>query len=378
MGLLDGPQKAISGVGNFLQNPFSTSVNADSIPKPDYPDGLVIQEITENPNDAQEIRLVGNMMPKNTFDREVTLRLQKDQYPGSDDPVVHVLGYEENDITIRGRLYDKRYRDERFRGVATEIREAMEEMEKRKNLVRISLGEWRRYAFISKVKTSEKTLADIDYEMTFLILGSKAPKNFHIIDRLQDIPIEVNNALIAEAAEFQENYSTVPQDVPRSIADLITSLTSSVASVLATVTGFVDDVVSSGEDISNSLSRAIGLTRYARSQLVIFRRRIGGISYQLSFNHMKIPTKYRTAAFIGGSITSTLTMQELLNQLLKRFQALQQTVPLARHKVIVGDTLQKLSLRFYGSADHWKKIYDHNRLTSTDLSRGAVLEIPRL
>lgn len=389
MSLIETPAKLISGVGsgikspvgaltNFIKNPFSRSTNKDSLPKPDYPAGFLITEITDDANSGQQIQLVGNMMPKDRFDREVSLRAQKDNYPGNDFPVVHILGYEENDITVKGRLYDKRYSDPKFRGVANEIREAMEEMEKRKNIVKISLGGWARYALMSKVKTSERTLADIDYEITFIILGTKAPKNYQLIDRLQDIPVDVNTALIAEAEAFSAAYSSAPDSMPASIADIMNQATSAVAGILKTVTGFVDGVVSTGEDITNSLGRAIGLIRYARTQLVVYRRRVGAISYSLEFNHVKVPPRYRSSAFIANSITATLSLQQLLNQLLERFRDLAKTVPMSRHRVIVQDTLQKLSTKFYGVPDYWKKIYDHNKLSSTNLVVGSVLEIPKL
>jgi nucleoid-associated protein YgaU len=155
-------------------------------------------------------------------------------------------------------------------------------------------------------------------------------------------------------------------------------LTGSVAQVLGVVTGFVDTVISQGEDITNSLSRAVGLIKYAKNTMIQYRRRVGAISYAVGLSGLPVPRKYRASAFIGNSMSDTLSIQELLNQLLKRFQALSRTVPMNRHRTIIGDSLQKLSTRYYGVPDHWKRIYDHNKLTSTDLTRGAVLEIPKL
>jgi nucleoid-associated protein YgaU len=64
--------------------------------------------------------------------------------------------------------------------------------------------------------------------------------------------------------------------------------------------------------------------------------------------------------------------------MLLRFKAMQETTPLTRYRVVDGDSLQKISGRFYSNADHWKKIYDHNKLTSTVLVSGSVLEIPKV
>lgn len=389
MSLIETPAKVISGTSgalgapigsltNFLKNPFSRSVDKSSLPVPDYPDGFIIEEILDGPRSNNQIVLLGNMMPKQGLERAVNLRSQKEMYPGNDEPTVHVLGTEESDITIKGRFYDKRYSDPDFYGVANEMREALEEMAKRKPLVRLTLGEWRRYALMSVVKTSERTLADIDYEITFIIFGPNRPRNYQLVDRFEDVPVDVNAALIAEALEFQRNYSAAPDSVPASIADILNDLTGSVASVVNLVTGFVDTVVSTGEDITNSVGRAVGLIRYARNTLVTYRRRVGAISYSLGLSGVNVPQRYRATAYIANSLNATLSLQEFLNQLLKRFEALSRTVPLARHRVIFGDSLQKISTRFYGSPDFWKRIYDHNKLTSTDLTRGVVLEIPKL
>src|SRR3990172_2548642 len=116
MSLIETPAKAISGAGSTvgspvgslmsaIKNPFKRSTHGYE-PTVDYGEGFIIEEI----DTFSKIILNGNMMPHDKFDREISLRKQKDFYPGSDDPVIHVFGYEENDITINGRLYDKKYK----------------------------------------------------------------------------------------------------------------------------------------------------------------------------------------------------------------------------------------------------------------------------
>jgi len=67
-----------------------------------------------------------------------------------------------------------------------------------------------------------------------------------------------------------------------------------------------------------------------------------------------------------------------LQRLKERLSQLSQSLPLGRHLVVTGDTLQKIAIKFYGSADNWKRIYDYNSLTTTDLVVGRLLEIPRI
>ena len=61
-----------------------------------------------------------------------------------------------------------------------------------------------------------------------------------------------------------------------------------------------------------------------------------------------------------------------------QYEALALTTPKARYKCIIGDTLQNISVRFYGISDHWIDIYSHNNLETTQLNAGQVLEIPNV
>ena len=228
---------------------------------------------------------------------------------------------------------------------------------------------------------SEKTLADIEYEITFTILGEKKPVNFSVVTTGKDVPTEINNKLIAEATAFQTAYAAnrvAELSIPTSIADYLNLATSGIASAVKLVTDLTDEIVAQGQDISNSITRAVGLTKYARNKVLQYRIQIARISYQLGFAGANVPRKYGAANLISKVQSDAMSMQLLMAQLLKRFQELAKTVPMARYRVIQTDTLQKISVRFYGTADNWKNIYDHNRLTTTALTSGRVLEIPKL
>lgn len=52
---------------------------------------------------------------------------------------------------------------------------------------------------------------------------------------------------------------------------------------------------------------------------------------------------------------------------------------LRKHKVVRGDTLSHLALRYYGNANRWTKIADYNKIRNPRLLRvGTVLTIPNL
>jgi len=73
----------------------------------------------------------------------------------------------------------------------------------------------------------------------------------------------------------------------------------------------------------------------------------------------------------------TKSIDQLLAAMLANFTKIAQSVPKARYVVKSGDTLQKISQKFFGNPDHWNAIYKHNQLTTTVLTAGVILEIPK-
>ena len=303
MGLLDIPGDAISGLKNLIENPFNSSLGG--VPRADFSEGFVIQEILANGKDdeANRIVLAGNMLPKQPFKFGGTLRHNKQHYPGSNEPVFHISGSNENDVVINGRLYDKRYKSKDLRGVAYEMAKLIIAARKRGNLMRIKLGEWERYGFLVEDGIDLKTLADLDYTLTFSISGFQKPFNYQILGENKQIPETIKRELVAAAQKFQSTYSNIPKNVPRSIADKIRGAISDVATVIATVTGFIDTVVETGQDIGSALNRGIGLVRFAQNKLYNYKKILGGISYADDLIKMKPTDRYRASAYISSSVS---------------------------------------------------------------------------
>ncbi len=398
MGILNAPSNMLTNVGNAIANPLSQSV-PKALRGNDFGEGLLITEYIDGKagkRPENKLALIGNTMPKIPFEFGGTHRLVKDMYPGNPEPVVHALGSEEDDLTIKGRFHDKRYKDadliaRRGSGVSisTELQEAVDAMRIRGNLVHIKLGELNRYGFIKGCKFKMRHLGDIEYEISFLIVGFTLPKNCQFIQVDKNPPFDVNNALIAQLATFQTDYTNrMPSEVPASVADILNSSISSVAGAISAVTGFADKVLTSGEAVFGSVNRAIGLINVAQTSVIRFKRRLGMIKVrEISLANFKSPTstriptitaRYTTAAYVTQGMSSSNAFASLLAQLKARFKLLSDTVPLSRHRVQQGDTLQRLSTKFYNTPNEWKRIYDHNKLSSSVLETGSILEIPRL
>jgi LysM repeat protein len=389
MGLLNAPAALAGGIldpiAAKIKNPFSTSLGGPR--GQDFPEGFRFQEIVDGrPSDADGATVIlrGNMMPEIPFQFGGTQKLVKDYYPGNPEPTTQVLGARESDLVVRGTLKAKRFQDDDFYGAPEAYQQQIDLIRIKGNLLRIWLGEWQRYGFLEETIFKMNKLSEIEYELKFSLVGFTIPTNNKFSLKSKTLPLDVNNELIAEADEFQASYTSFPDGMPRSISDVLNEAISDVAEAVNLVTNFVDTVITTAEDVQASANRAIGLVKNAKSKLSSFRRRVGALQH--SFSSMsqearasaQFKSAYNSSSHVMKAMSQTTSLSVLLARLQKQFEAIARTTPLARHRVKDGETLQRISIKFYNTADNWKKIYDHNKLTSTQLTVGTVLEIPRV
>lgn len=385
MGLLENPGSNVKGVldpiANLIASPFKKKVDIGR-DKSDFQGGFQIIEIIAGVEQkASMVQLIGNMMPMQPFGYGGSQRIKKDYYPGHSEPTFQIFGSEEANTTLKGTLKDKKYKDKALLGASEEVAKSIDGIRIRGNLCRFQMGEWRRFGFIEKTNFELKTRKWIDYTIELSIIGFNPPLGCKLVTEPKNAPDAINRALIDAALAFQNKTPNV--EIPVSIADLINGLISDVAGAINAVTNFVDKIITTGENIVASANRAVGLVKNARANISRFQRRIGAISYNVSTlgkgltTAKKVTGNTKSISYISGQIVATQNLETLLARLQKQFEANSITVPLRRYKIAPGDTLQKISIKFYGNSDDWKRIYDHNKMTTTLLSPGKVIEIPK-
>ncbi len=150
------------------------------------------------------------------------------------------------------------------------------------------------------------------------------------------------------------------------------------------MTNFVQTLVSTAASIESSANRALGLIANAKATISQLRRQIDVISHggnSMTYStvpHQQAIDTYSNIQYIHETVAATVPMSQYLSQMQSQFEAIALTIPIARYLVKKGDTLQNISIEFYGVSDYWSNIYDHNLLQSTVLTEGAVLEIPKV
>lgn len=391
-GLTDLPGAALGAVtdpiANLGKGTFDVLFGQSKRPErgPDFPDGFQIIEVIDGQENKESlVRLTGNMLPIIPFEWGGEQRLNKDYYVGNPEPAVHVLGSKEGDLTIHGKFKDKKlkYSDQNY-GVAYKLADYLHKLARRGSILKISLGPWVRYAFLEKVDFKLNKLSEVEYQLTFFVVGLNPPINAKLIKKTKDVPLDDTKKLIDAMSTFSATYSAVPKSMPKSIGDVLKGAIGDVAKAVNLVTNFVNSYVAIAEDIQASANRAIGLIKNARTNVAQFKRRIG--SLQTGFNSLstdaKASTKFQSVLtnqqHLVNSMSAASSLSALLAQMQKQFEALARQTPMARYKVKDGDTLQRIAIKYYNNADNWQQIYDHNKLTTTALTMGMMLEIPKL
>lgn len=379
----------IQNVGDLaarIANPFQVKINPLGDKGRDFPKGFEITEYVQGVA-SPTIYLSGNMMPMIPFEWGVEQRLVKEYYPGNPEAAVQVLGPKLGSYPIKGRFKDKRYRDPTWYGVAYQMTKELDEVAKRGNVCKFALnglsGSWIRYGFLERNHWKMEKLGWIDYDIELFLVSETQPRNNYFASDSKDSPSTVNAQLLAQVAAFQQLNPVIT--LPRSLADLMNGLISDVATQVNKVTGFVGTVIGTVEGIEGAAVRAVGLVMNAQTTLASFQRRIGAIGTGFSKLSSQAPgtaaqavETYKNLSYINEVATAAIALAKILLQLKAQINAIVQTLPMARYKVTANDTLQTIAVKFYGTMDNWDKILAHNKLKSTSLIVGSVLEIPHL
>jgi len=429
MGLLDAAGTTAGQILSPLTNLFKT---APTYVGPDFLAGLIIEELSESSQvPIKTLTLNSTNMPFAPLTYGGTQHVVSEYYPGNAEPATQVFGSREDVITFKGRFKAKHLSSDSvpsLRKIPDLLKDELDGIRKRGNMVSITLGEWVRYGYITKTTFNVRTLADIDYQFEFTVISNVKPENAKFAKEVFPKLNENNLLLMKAMGEFElrakRDSKNPPGGFSPNLFDTINGLISTVATAVSAVTQFVDNVIKTGEDAQRLANRALGLIKNATASISQFKRRVGALqAYRDSFNANSTttwneakkaisaryvmetyhsPSKVSSGPALSAAQIASLqanlgkysrsdtakaaalsrqtgkSMEQILLEMKSYFQTLAKLEPLRRYRVKQGDTLQTISILFYRTPNNWEDIYKHNKLTSTVLTRGTVLEIPKL
>ena len=362
------------GEGRFRYETPTTNPN-------DFPGGFVIREMRspyqDNRNDTISlVRLIGNSMPMVPFAFGGGQRVHKTYYPGNEEPSMQIMGGKEDDVKLNGQFKAIRLPTGE-ESVPEVLMNNIERIRLNGNLCRFTLGAWARFGFISMAKFEIIRKTRVNYEITINILGVNPPQNGKLLEDPRRAPLENNQALLDSASALMEAGSAeLLEPPPQSIFDTINGYISDIADNITTVTDFVDSVFSIPGNIRQSVDRVSQIIESTFAQMREFKKALGGYA---SFEDSRgIITKYDISNYYSNMLARTNDLTRLLQEYRTRILALSTNTPQARHLGVQGDTWQKLSVRYLGSAEEWPVIPEFNSLPITSIVPiGEIIEIPR-
>ncbi len=376
------------GFYDVLRDPVGTAFDL-AIPDQTYRPG---RSIVENHQfiisvvaggEGSFVALTGSQLPHEILPFGGQQRIVKEFYPGNPEPAMQIMGSEEADIQINGRLYDKRFpeRKNRMESVSYEVAKKLDSYRLRGELLELSWGDFRRYGFLKETKFDMKTTKDINYQLIFSILGFSKPVHCKFTEE-RKVPFEINNQL---ALEVQDFTSLEGVTLEKGLLDVINDAITTAVDVCNVAIDLVNNTLTQLENIERTYNRAIGAIRNALNSVHRALTRLRRISFQdaqnltigLSEFQRPISQSWDTIGKVRITTKQGMRVNNFLLLLLAQIRLIAAQIPRARHLVREGDTLQSLSIKYYGDQTQWNKIKEHNQLIETTLPVGAIIEIPR-
>ena len=357
-----------------------SDVEQSLIPE-DYPEGFIIREydtldLNNNPeNFINEIKLVGNQMPLVPFTFGGSQRIEKSYYTGYEEPVTQVLGPQEKDVTITGHLKDIHAPDT---GLSQLMRDAIDLIRRRGGLCHFVMGDWQRWGYIQETMWEVNRKTRMKYTITLSIIGENRPQNAKFIRPARNVPTDISLQLELALQDQRDYLASRPDSVPTSLLDEFNSFIGEIASVIAELTSYIDAVFTTQENIRRSIARVTGLigtVKFRIKQLQSFARRIQGFAEDPSIS---LPSRFNNSIFYSGVISNSASLNSEMQRYDEQFRELAADLPQARYLTKQGDSWQKISVKFYGTAENWKKIPEYNDLEiSAPVPEGQLIEIPK-
>lgn len=353
----------------------------------DFSEGLTFTEYINGKADTDNsIVIYSSFMPKESIETGITQNIKKEYYAGSPIPSVQVLGYTEDDTELKGSFDESLLNSEELAGAAEAYDQAFKELVKRGNIVKVSLGTYFvKYVIIESAKFTLFNLRKIDYNIKISIIGDQLPRNYYFVEASELNVATTRNDLLAKVVAHQKILESKPTQIPVTVSDIINNTVSEVAEKIALVTDYVNGILDEADNITEAAQKAVGLIQNARRFIAKSQRGIGQIStaYQvlaplITDQSARTEAYFKNMAYIDAVKASNRQLNSSLVSMQNLFAKYVKAVPLRKHIVSQSDSLQKISVKYFGTPDNWTKIMTHNKLANTDLVVGSSLEIPRI
>lgn len=408
------------------------SLEAQKYGGQDFPDGLVITILNDDYTDSgSNIQLTGTRTPHMPFKIKSKMRIKKEYYAGKNEPIVQVLGESEDDLEITGTLTDRRYYDNQKiygtdaqKNISTGYMNTLEELKRSGKPVLLTMKDrftntpdslyrfdYTRYAILIETEFDVFRVTEIDYRLQFSLMTQYKPFSNFFTQPPQDKNLMNNADSLAIAVSTMEYIPSLYPDADTSVLGEITSAIQSFKNVIATVTKALESLDALAQDISQQVSKFLGIFDSALAALSKLKYDVTNTTNTIK-NIPDKAKKLRSAALVATtsglimkpdnsiqnpnpntssffSSTSNqqnaavqnppiISVDQIIRQMRQQFINSVKYQQVKNYVVAEGDTLASIAYRFYQDQSRWTQILLYNRLKSIKLVEGMKLEIPTL
>lgn len=315
--------------------------------------------------------------PRHGWEYGVTLRTNREDYPGSDEPVEQVLGAHYDPQTFHG-VWDDRWAGT---GFAENQRTEFEKLVQRGNYVRVSFEGVTFTGIITHFKPTYYNSIRTGYEFTlsphWRVQGGDTRRGRILAPKAVD---PVAHLLAVDQAIDQALAALNSMPLPRLNTDVGSQIASSIGDWqdrANTIDGVISGrVLAVAVDAPNSISKVVsgfnGIAQSASALLPTLNvvRTDLNLDYEAAISNLALDSGARDLAFAIRSLI--VECYNAAQDLAKLYDPKAKAIYRPRK----GESLYGISNRFYGTPHRWRDIADRNKLTGFTLTGFEVLVIP--
>jgi hypothetical protein len=331
-----------------------------------------------------EVLLVldGEFAPEAPLRIGTRLRKSRAHYHGARSQTTHVLGVEEDDLTVEGLLDDTCPGG--VPGQAARMAAQLAGVLRRGRRAVLEWGELQRPGLVDELQLDMETEGAYRYRFVFHPDESPGAK---------ETPWQASVWQVSEL-----NFSVMAADVqrPRSILDQWRSVRTRVMGAWRAANPLRLELLQYLWTVENTIASLSNMARDFAGVLAMSRdtaERVTQLTRSMETAYDSFVTDLRAAVRPAASeetlddIRDQVTMEDAAGAARLAHARLIQMIRAAleremgpdttrEHIVQAGQTLLHVALLYYGDADEWSRVYQTNNLTSTRLSPGQRLRIP--
>lgn len=355
--------------------------------------------ITELTGEKRELRLQGRALPYRPFTLTGSMRHELTWYAGSPEGTIQIQGSAEDSTTINGWWKERFIRSLESLGPETlgtdislgiagqqgdapaklngraisgvvELTNLVNDMRKKGQEVKVTWQQHVRRGIISKFTQKWHTDLDVEWELDFVWISDST-------EPLDDVPVKTRELEISSA----------PQEIANEIQD-----------------NFADDIAAFSADVQRQLGVLANATRDLQNNVIInFQNITSPVAVAQraasTFNALKATSieLYETLEREAADVINAFSFLDFLDDYqdrrertasarriggtsaLREQQALDRVNPEVIRSFVAreGQDLRDVCTQFYGSPDSWKQLMQYNELSSSVLSAGQLVLVPR-